>query len=83
MKILYIANSRIPTTKAYGHQIFTMCRFFAQQKVELELICPTRKNPEFKNQDAFEYYNIPKIFKFKKNKGMDLLTSIQKLKKKL
>ncbi|OGG86979.1 hypothetical protein A3B87_03320 [Candidatus Kuenenbacteria bacterium RIFCSPHIGHO2_02_FULL_39_13] len=66
MKLLYISNSRIPTTKAYGHQIFKMCQIFAKRQVAVELICPSRKNPEFKNIDAFAYYHIPKIFKLKK-----------------
>ncbi|PJA92395.1 hypothetical protein CO134_00155, partial [Candidatus Kuenenbacteria bacterium CG_4_9_14_3_um_filter_39_14] len=66
MKLLYISNSRIPTTKAHGHQIFKMCQIFAKHQVAVELICPSRKNPEFKNTDAFAYYHIPKIFKLKK-----------------
>ena len=66
MKLLYISNSRIPTTKAYGHQIFKMCQIFARHNVAVELICPSRKNPEFKNVDAFVYYRMPKTFKLKK-----------------
>ncbi|MFH1890149.1 MAG: glycosyltransferase [Candidatus Kuenenbacteria bacterium] len=66
MKILYISNSRIPTVKAYGHQIMKMCQVFAAQKVAVELVCPTRKNPQFKSMDPFEYYHIKKIFKIKK-----------------
>lgn len=66
MKLLYISNSRIPTSKAHGHQIFKMCQIFARQQVAVELICPSRKNPEFKKIDAFAYYHIPGTFKLKK-----------------
>ncbi len=56
----YIANLRLPTEKAYGIQIAKMCEAFASQKVDVELIIPTRRNAIIK--DAFDYYGIKRVF---------------------
>ncbi len=37
MKILYIANIRLPTEKAHGIQIMKMCEAFAHAGAEVEL----------------------------------------------
>ncbi len=66
MKILYIANSRIPSNKAHANQILKMCEKFSQQNVNVTLILPTRKNPSFKKVDPFEYHKIKKVFELKK-----------------
>ncbi|MFA6322567.1 MAG: glycosyltransferase family 4 protein [Candidatus Buchananbacteria bacterium] len=66
MKILYIANIRIPTEKAHGYQIVKMCESFASAGVEVELVVPARKNPDFKNVNIFEYYKIFNNFKVRK-----------------
>lgn len=66
MKLLYFANSRIPTPKAHGYQIMRLCQEFSTQDLTLELILPTRSNREFKNVDPFAYYRQPKNFKVKK-----------------
>ncbi|MBI2023022.1 glycosyltransferase [Candidatus Giovannonibacteria bacterium] len=74
MKLVYIANFRIPTEKAHGYQVAKMCEAFALQKrgyaqigsqinadnIEVELIIPTRKNDI--KQDLFEYYGIERNF---------------------
>lgn len=64
MKILYIANSRIPTEKAHGLQIITMCNSFVNNGLDLELILPTRKN--LIKDNIFDYYKINRNFKIKK-----------------
>ncbi len=64
MKLLYIANQRIPTEKAYGLQITKMCQAFAGLGLEIELLVPTRRNPIKK--DIFDYYSVGRTFKFKK-----------------
>jgi len=69
MKILYIANARIPTEKAHGIQIMNMCRAFGNIH-EVELIVPKRKNHI--RQDAFEYYGIPPNFRMRKLGCLDL-----------
>lgn len=71
MKIIYIANSRIPTEKAHGLQIMKMCEAFCNLGEAVELIIPNRKNP-LKN-DSFEFYNIKSRFKVKKIWTADLL----------
>ena len=64
MKILYIANARMPTEKAHGIQIMKTCEAFAELGHEVELILPWRFNPI--KEDIFEYYNVKKNFKIKK-----------------
>ena len=72
MKIIYIANLRLPTEKAHGLQIMKMCESFAKQGNELELIIPRRANQIKK--DPFEYYGVARIFKIRKISCLDLIT---------
>jgi len=60
MKLIYVVNARMPTDKAHGHQIATMCNEYAQLGHEVELWVPTRKNPI--TEDVFEYYDLPRSF---------------------
>jgi glycosyltransferase involved in cell wall biosynthesis len=71
MKITYIANARIPTEKAHGLQIMKMGESFGLAGNKVELVLPTRKNPDFKNVDPFAYYKIAKNFKIRKIKTID------------
>lgn len=72
MKIIYIANARIPTEKAHGLQIMKMCEAFASQGLDLELIIPNRINtPKLKGINPFDYYHVKKNFKIKKIKSFD------------
>ena len=61
MKILYLANQRMPTDKAYGFQIAKMCQAFAENGHEVELVFPTRGTAPYSS--LFEYYGIPEVFK--------------------
>jgi len=61
MKILYIANVRMPTEKAHGVQIMSMCESFAHVGADVELIVPTRKTAI--TDDPFAYYGLQKNFK--------------------
>lgn len=61
MKIVYIANIRLPTEKAHGIQIMKMCEAFASNGVEVSLVVPRRFNSI--NDDPFEYYKVKKNFK--------------------
>jgi len=66
-KIIYVTNARIPTEKAHGLQIMKMCEAFAQNKVAVELVIPTRFNTkELRKQNPFEYYGVKRNFKIKK-----------------
>jgi len=60
MRLLYIANARMPTEKAHGLQIMHMCATFASAGMALELVVPRRKNPL--TQDPFTYYNLKRTF---------------------
>ncbi len=71
MKIIYIANSRIPTEKAHGIQIMNMCEAFSNQGIDVELVVPWRFNPI--KEDPFKYYGVEKIFKIKKLPSIDLV----------
>lgn len=56
MKLLYIANIRLPTEKAHGIQIMKTCEAFAKAGVEIELVVPTRHNELTTN--PFAYYGV-------------------------
>lgn len=71
MKIIYIANARIPTEKAHGIQIMEMCHAFAQNDCEVELLVPKRINPI--KDEAFRYYGINRSFKLTKLPCIDLI----------
>lgn len=61
MRLVYLANVRMPTEKAHGVQILKMCEAFADQGVEVELVVPTRVN-DLAGQDPFGYYGVRKNF---------------------
>jgi glycosyltransferase involved in cell wall biosynthesis len=60
MKILYIANIRMPTEKAHGLQIMKTIEALVHSGAEVELIVPARHNPIV--ESPFVYYGIEKIF---------------------
>jgi len=78
MKILYIANVRIPTEMAHGLQVMKMCEAFSKlkvqnQKLKVELIVPKKFSiSELGKKDPFEYYRVDKVFKIKKLFCLDL-----------
>ncbi len=71
MRLIYIANARLPTEKAHGIQIMKMCQAFSLAGVEVELIVPWRFNKIKK--DPFDYYGIKKNFKIKTLPSIDLI----------
>lgn len=71
MKIIYVANARIPTEKAHGIQIMKMCEAFADNGLEVELVVPKRFNTI--KEDPFNYYGVRKVFKVKKLPCLDLI----------
>ena len=73
MKLLYIANTRIPTEMAHGLQIMKMCEAFAKQGADLELVVPIRfAISKIAKEDPFQYYKVDKVFKIKKLFCLDL-----------
>lgn len=74
MKLIYIANTTLPTKRAHGLQIMKMCRAFAKQNIETQLVVPRRFIPrELKGKNPFEYYVMGKEFKIKKIFCFDLI----------
>ncbi len=72
MKILYVANIRLPTEKAHGVQIMKTCEAFAGKGHDVELAVPTRANSISK--DPFEYYGVKRLFKVTTLKVPDLVS---------
>ena len=72
MKLIYIANVRMPTEKAHGIQIMKMCEAFGNAGIKLELILPWRFNKIKKS--IFEYYAVKNNFKIKKLFSLDLIS---------
>jgi glycosyltransferase involved in cell wall biosynthesis len=75
VKLLYIANARLPTEKAHGVQIMKMCEAFSQNGVEVELVVPFRVQTAQMRQacDLWTYYGIRTHFKFTRLPSLDLL----------
>lgn len=64
MKLLYIANIRLPTERAHGIQIMEMCAAFAEQGCMVELVVPNRRN--HLHEDPFIYHDVPHTFSIKR-----------------
>lgn len=62
MKLLYLANQRMPSEKAYGRQIVKMCEAFADLGMEVELVVPKRGH--LAGENLFDFYGIKNNFKF-------------------
>lgn len=71
MKLIYLANARIPTEKAHGRQIMKMSQTLSEARMDVELVIPWRFNPI--KEDFFEFYNIKKRFKVIKVFSLDLV----------
>lgn len=72
MKIVYIANARIPTEKAHGLQIVKTCEALAQAGQEVILIIPRRKN--HLTTDPFDFYQVKNNFKIIKISCLDIVS---------
>ncbi len=71
MKLIYLANIRIPTEKAHGYQIMKMCEGFSNNGIKVELIVPRRIN-KIKN-DSFKYYGVESKFDIIKLPTIDMI----------
>src|SRR3989344_5234556 len=76
MRLIYIANARIPTEKAHGYQIMKMCESFAGRRFSVELIVPERKNKIKEN--PFVFYGLKENFKVRKIKCFDFIGAFPK-----
>lgn len=71
MKIIYLANIRMPTEKAHGIQIMKMCEAFAAKNIAVELLVPRRWNDL--KQDPFDFYNIKRTFRIARIPCLDFV----------
>jgi glycosyltransferase involved in cell wall biosynthesis len=60
MKILYIANARMPTEKAHGLTIAKSCESFARAGADVSLVLP-RRYTHLKG-DMFSAYSLERVF---------------------
>jgi glycosyltransferase involved in cell wall biosynthesis len=74
MRIIYVANARLPTEKAHGYQIVSMCEAFAQQGAEVELAYPRRHqvDPSLRGVSIYDYYGVPAVFRSRELAGLDV-----------
>lgn len=73
MKLIYIANARMPTEKAHGIQIMKTCEALAASGVNLELWVPKRRNAALAGVDAFDYYKVARNFSISYLPSLDLI----------
>lgn len=74
MKLLYLANIRLPTEKAHGLQITQMCEAFAQHGAQVTLYAARRINTEaLRDRDPYTYYGVSRNFAIRRVLCLDLL----------
>jgi glycosyltransferase involved in cell wall biosynthesis len=63
-RLIYLANSRLPTEKAHGYQISKMCEAFAESGVDVLLLHPRRRQADgrLRDRSVFEYYGVRPLF---------------------
>ncbi|MFA4872193.1 MAG: glycosyltransferase family 4 protein [Patescibacteria group bacterium] len=62
MKIIYLANARLPTEKAHGYQIMKMGEAFADLGADLTLVYPSRAGRQIGGVNPQEYYGVKPNF---------------------
>jgi glycosyltransferase involved in cell wall biosynthesis len=74
MKLLYLANIRMPTEKAHGLQIMQNCEAFAAQRATVALLAARRANTAEMQSvvDPFAYYGVQKLFNIERVPCLDL-----------
>lgn len=71
MKLLYLANMRLPTEKAHGLQVMKMCEAFARLGHEVTLAVPWRFGRV--ESDPYEYYDVERNFRIVRIFSLDLI----------
>lgn len=69
MKLAYVLNLRLPTEKAYGHQVSKMAETFSDLGVEVSIFSPQRINNI--TESIVDFYQVKNNFKAVKVKGFD------------
>ena len=75
MRIVYIANARLPTQKAHGFQIVKMCEAYAGLGADVELLHPYRfqHDEDLRDRTVFDYYGVEPSFSVKVLPNLDVL----------
>lgn len=75
MKLLYIANARIPSEKAHPYQILKMCEAFVKNGVDVELVVPFRVQTKRMRaiKDVWQYYGVEAKFRITTLPSLDLI----------
>lgn len=77
MKLLYLANMRMPTSKAHGVQIAKACEAFAAAGADVELVVPRRYTPII--EEPFAYYGVETPFTIRFLHTPDVVRSFGRL----
>jgi glycosyltransferase involved in cell wall biosynthesis len=72
MKLLYLANIRLPSERAHAAQIVNMCNGFEQAGVEVQLVIADRKTGITESVDA--YYGQRQLFALHKIKTLEFIS---------
>ncbi len=72
MRLIYIANIRLPTEKAHGYQIMRTCAELVRQGVDVELVVPKRRNPSLGHVDPYTYYGVSPQFPVRRLPTLDV-----------
>lgn len=74
-RLVYIANTRLPTEKAHGYQICKMCEAFAKYGAAVLLLHPWRRQSDsaLRGQSVFEYYGIRHVFEVRTLPNVDVV----------
>ncbi|MBN1119670.1 MAG: glycosyltransferase family 4 protein [Anaerolineae bacterium] len=84
MKLIVLANARIPSEKAHPYQIVQMCEAFASTGAEVRLIYPYRKNaPDIETADIWSHYGVAQNFEAVRLNCTDLYPLAQRLPRRL
>lgn len=74
MKIIYLANVRLPTEKAHGLQIMENCHALAQTGAQVTLWAAHRwDRGVLAGRDPFVHYGLPRSFRLRRLPTLDLL----------
>jgi glycosyltransferase involved in cell wall biosynthesis len=73
-KLYYIAGIRMPTEKAHGLQIASMCEAFGLAGYDTTLIVPARDNTI--TDSVYDYYDVEKVFTIRELKVYDFISRL-------
>lgn len=80
LKMIYLANARIPSEKAHTYQILKMCEAFASIGIDVKLLYPFRfQNEMGRIKNIWQHYKIEKIFDLKRVFCIDLIVLDRRL----